>query len=334
MKSKKYKLGVSYFGNRFLKHAREDLADIAECCTYVVHTLSERDLYFHKIALENIFNETRKRDMQVWVDPWGVGGVFGGESFSKFLLDHRRSWQFLSTGEAVHGACLNNPEFRGFIKEWICTVKDLGGEVILWDEPHIYLTLELELGKIYSCACPTCKELFLKKYGEKMPRYRNKKVHEFRVETMKRFLKDVMGFARKKKLVNALTIYAFEGILEYDRLWDMAGSLDEVDIFGCDPYWRWHRNVSPVKHVGYFAEKVVKTCWQYDKEPHIWIQAMKMPKGTEKEISQAVQAAAEAGVRNMAAWSYDGGELLDTAYAQNSRKVWQEVKKAYKKLLK
>ena len=80
MKSSAYRLGVSYFGNRFLKHARRDLAEIAECCSYVVHTCSELDLYFHKIALEQIFNESKKRKLEVWVDPWGLGGVFGGES--------------------------------------------------------------------------------------------------------------------------------------------------------------------------------------------------------------------------------------------------------------
>lgn len=333
MKTSRYQLGVSYYGNRFLKHAKRDLADISECCTYVVHTCSERDLYFHKSALANIFEETRKRGMRVWVDPWGVGGVFGGESFSKFLLDHRRSWQFLSTGEAVHGACLNDPVFRGFVKEWVVSVKELGAQVIFWDEPHIYVTLELELSKIYSCACPTCKGMYMKKYGEQMPKYRNKKVHAFRVETMKNFLQEVMRFAKKKKLINALTIYAFEGILEYDRLWNMAGSLEEVDIFGCDPYWRWHRNYNPGKRVSHFAEKVVKTCWEYDKEPHLWIQGMKFPKGTEKEISEAVLAAADAGVHNMAAWSYDGGELLDPVLSDNSQKVWKEIKKAYRKLL-
>ncbi|MFH1379514.1 MAG: hypothetical protein ABII23_04475 [bacterium] len=334
MKSNEYKLGVSYFGNRFLKHAKKDLADIAECCSYVVHTFSERDLFFHKSAMENIFSETRKRGMQVWVDPWGVGGVFGGESFSKFLLDHRRAWQFLSTGEAVKAACLNNPDFRAFVKEWINNVKDLGGQVILWDEPHVYITLELELGKIYTCTCPICEAKFMKKYAEKMPFQRNRAVQDFRIESMRDFLNEVMAHAKKLKLINALTIYAYKGNEEYDRIWDMAGSLEHVDIFGCDPYWHWHGKHDPEDHVGYFASKVVNTCTKYQKEPHLWIQAMKFPRGAEKTIMQAVEAAADREVTNIAAWSYDGGELLDNVYSEDSRNVWKTVKKAYIKLLR
>lgn len=333
MKSKKYALGVSYFGNRYLKHARNDLADIAECCTYVVHAFSERDLYFHKSAMENIFTETRKKGMQVWVDPWGVGGVFGGETFSRFLLDHRRAWQFLSTGEAVKSACLNHPDFRAFMKEWVRNVKDLGGEVILWDEPHVYLTLELEISKIYTCTCPVCEAKFMKKYAEKMPLHRNRLIQEFRIESMKDFLTDVMAYAKKLKLINALTIYAYKGNREYDRLWDMAASLEHVDIFGCDPYWIWQGRHDPEEHVGYYAAKVSHTCTRYQKTPHLWIQAMKFARGDEKTISKAVQTAVDCNITNIAAWSYDGGELLDNVYSEDSKNVWKTVKKAFIKLL-
>ena len=61
---------------------------------------------------------------------------------------------------------------------------------------------------------------------------------------------------------------------------------------------------------------------------------MKLPKGTEKEIHDAVETASFYGVHNMAAWSYDGGELLDPVYSADSKKVWQNVKKAYRNLLK
>ncbi len=334
MKSKTYQLGVTYYGNRYLKHAREDLADIAECCTYVIHTFSERDLYFHKSAMENIFAATRKRGLRVWVDPWGLGGVFGGESFSKFLLDHRRSWQFLSTGGAVQAACLNNKAFRAFVKEWLVNVRDLGGEVILWDEPHMFINLDLEVSRVYTCVCPDCEKRFINKYDEKMPLHRDANVQEFRIETMTDFLRDCMAYAKKLGLTNALTIYALRGIREYERLWDIAASLKDVDIFGCDPYWRWNKRSDPEKHVGYFAEKTVQTCKRFRKQPHVWIQAMKFPRGTEKEILTAVQTAAECGVRNIAAWSYDGGELLDPVYSEDSANVWSMVKKAYLKLLK
>ena len=42
-------LGISYFGNRILRHFRRDLEDIrARHFTYVVHTFSENDQVFYK----------------------------------------------------------------------------------------------------------------------------------------------------------------------------------------------------------------------------------------------------------------------------------------------
>ncbi|MBD3272658.1 MAG: hypothetical protein GF384_09005 [Elusimicrobia bacterium] len=332
MKGRSIQTGVAYFGNRFVNHARDDMARIAECCTYVVHTFSEQDLYFHKQAMESIFSETKKNKMDVWVDPWGVGGVFGGESFSKFLLDNRRAWQILSNGESVQSACLNNTRFRAFMKEWVTNVKDLGADVILWDEPHIYLTLDAELDKVYTCVCPVCKEQYERTYGHEMPSQRNQYIQDFRVRTMKDFLRDCMGYARKKGIKNALTIYALTGIPEYDRVWEIAGSLPEVDIFGCDPYWRWNRSKKPVEHVGYFAYKVAKTCWENSKEPHVWIQAMKLAHGYEHEIGKAIDAAYENAVRNFAAWSFDGGALLDNVSSSDPETVWKEVRKAFMRI--
>src|SRR5262245_29210319 len=120
------KTGAAYFGNRFLAHAKEDLAVLSGCCDYVVHTLSEHDLYFHKAALATIFAETRRRGLELWVDPWGLGGVFGGESLSRFLLQHPDDWQVVSNGKRVPNACLNSRAFRDFVKEWVLTAADMG----------------------------------------------------------------------------------------------------------------------------------------------------------------------------------------------------------------
>ncbi len=41
--------GVSYFSARTLRHARDDLRDIAEHgCTYVVHCYTETDLSYYR----------------------------------------------------------------------------------------------------------------------------------------------------------------------------------------------------------------------------------------------------------------------------------------------
>jgi hypothetical protein len=323
------KLGVSYFGNRFLSHAQHDLKRIAGCCDYVVHTVSESDLRFHKSALAKVFAETRRHKLEIWADPWGLGGVFGGEALSKFLIDHRDSWQVMSNGRLMPLACLNRPEWRSFVREWVLSVRDMGAQVILWDEPHIALDLESEMAGVFSCACAVCKDLFKKTYGEPMPLKLNDRAREFRRNSLKSFLTDVMAFSKTKELKNALCLYAFKGYKEYDQLWDGAAALADLDIFGCDPYWRWRGKHDPFTHVAEFSTRVVQSAELNKKQSQIWIQAMRLSSGAEVEIAPAISAALQTGVTHIAAWSYDGGELLDTVLAENPAEVWRVVEQSF-----
>ncbi len=322
-------LGVSYFGNRFLSHAKTDLDRLAGCCDYVVHTVSESDLSYHKSIMSKIFNETRKRGLEVWADPWGLGGVFGGEAYSKFLLDHRKAWQVMSDGRFVPGACMNRPEFRSYVMEWVLSVRDMGAQVIFWDEPHMVFDLDSEWDGIYSCTCEICQQAFKKKYGAAQPPRLNEHAREFRRDTIKNFLGQLMAFSKSKGLKNALCLYAFKGNAEYDLIWKEAASAPDLDIFGCDPYWRWRSRQDPEAHVKDFSKRVIDATKPFNKQTQIWIQAMRLPAQAESEILRACQAARDEGISHLAAWSYDGGELLDTVLSERPQEVWDTVQKAY-----
>ncbi len=325
------KFGVSYFGNRFLSHAREDFKRISASCDYIVHTVNETDLVYHKAVLARLFHESRKVGLEVWVDPWGLGGVFGGEASSQFLLEHRKSWQVMSDGRHVAAACLNRPEWRSYMKEWILSVRDMGGQVIFWDEPHVAFDFESEWEGIYSCFCEECQQLFKRKYGTLPLNKLNDQIREFRRDTMRSFLQEGMAFARSKGMKNAICLYAYRGHAEYDLVWKGAAELPDLDIFGCDPYWHWRfkRDVTP--HVTEFSEYVVETAKANKKSSQVWIQAMRLPTGTEHQIGDAVEAAVKAGITHVAAWSFDGGELLDTVLSERPDVVWSEVEKAFQK---
>jgi hypothetical protein len=327
------KTGAAYFGNRFLSHAEEDLARMAECCDYVVHTFSEDDVHFHKKVLSQIFAATRRRGMEVWADPWGLGGVFGGEALSRFLLDHPDDWQVLSDGRRVPAACLNRRAFRDFVLEWVHTVQNAGAQVILWDEPHIYFRWGLEWDGIYSCVCPACQSLFREKFGRRLPLRLDAEAEEFRRQTITGFLTEMMEGAHRGKLVNALCLYAYEGHDAYDKIWTALSTLAPLDIFGCDPYWRWPPFQNPpAAHVERFSKKTVDAGRSLGRGSQVWIQAMRLPRGAEPEIEAACQAAARAGATHLAAWSYDGGALLDTVLAEDPARVWATVAQAFKAL--
>jgi hypothetical protein len=323
------KTGVAYFGNRFAGHAHRDLAVISHACDYVVHTVSESDLHYHKAALAKIFAETRKWKLEAWADPWGLGGVFGGEALSKFLLDHPDQWQRYSDGRAAPAACLNSRLFRNHVKEWVAVAADMGAQVVFWDEPHFSFSWPLEWEGVYSCVCPRCQDLFGETVGGSLPALLAPDAADFRRRTLRGFLREMMAYAKKKGLKNELCLYAFEGYRPYEDLWNDLAGLAEVDIFGCDPYWRWSRGRrDPVKHVTHYAKKLLATA-RPDQGTQVWIQSMRLPAGTEPEIGRAVRAAAQAGVSHLAAWSFDGGALLDPVLAENPDRVWSETARAF-----
>jgi hypothetical protein len=328
------KTGAAYFGNRFLSHAERDLDELASCCDYVVHTFSETDLQFHKAAVSKIFAATRRRGLEAWADPWGLGGVFGGEALSKFIQDHPEERQVLSDGRVPPAACLNSPAFRAFLREWTLTVLESGAQVIFWDEPHVHFHWDLEWEGVYSCVCRRCRALFKKKFGSDMPKRLNPDARRFRLDTLAGFLREAMIFARRKKMRNALCLYAFEGHEDYENLWNALAAIPELDVFGCDPYWRWPpRRPRPVAaHVAHYAEKTVASVRGAGKGSQIWIQSMRLARGRENEIEAACQAAARAGATHLAAWSYDGGALLDTVLAEDPAQVWAATARAFRKV--
>jgi hypothetical protein len=148
---------------------------------------------------------------------------------------------------------------------------------------------------------------------------------------MKDFLVEMMAYAKTKGLKNAVCLYAYKGHEEFDLIWREAAALKDLDIFGCDPYWRWRGKKDPAVHVGEFSKYTVEHAKLNGKESQIWIQAMRLPSGTEDEIEKAVKACVDSGVTHVAAWSYDGGELLDTVLAENPEKVWSAVEKSFSK---
>ncbi len=334
--------GAAYFGNRFRSHARRDSDVLKGCCDHVVHTVSETDLYHHKAALRRIFEETRRRGMEVWADPWGLGGVFGGEALSKFLLDHPEDWQVFSDGRRVPAACLNRERFRNFVKEWVLNVKEMGAQVIFWDEPHLFFHWNLERRGEHACLCPACQELCQKTLGGPLPPRLTDRARDFRRRTLRSFLDEMTAFARENGLRNALCLYAFEGYGDYDRLWEELSSLPALDIFGCDPYWRWlpvrwpalfsakiRKLNTAAAYVGHFSRRVVERAAPAGKAGQIWIQAMRLPKGKEGEILPACRAAVQAGVAYVTAWSYDGGALLDPVLSEDPALVWEWVARSF-----
>ena len=73
-------VSVSYFGNRMPRHFIErDLPEMVQMgCTFVLHTFSEYDMDYYSGAVAEMVAASKHAGLDVYLDPWGVAGVFGG----------------------------------------------------------------------------------------------------------------------------------------------------------------------------------------------------------------------------------------------------------------
>ncbi|MCD6317678.1 hypothetical protein J7M02_01270 [Candidatus Aerophobetes bacterium] len=344
------KIGVSYFGNRILKHVKEDLQNIVEhSCNYVVHTFSENDLKYYKETMQDIIKVSHNLGLEVYIDPWGVGGVFGGEAFSNFLLENPDVWQVTSNGTAVPIACLNNEKFKEFLKGWISVAVDLGSDVIFWDEPHLYINklMEDKLNQ-WACLCEICKQKFKQKFNYEMPTEFSQDIVKFREESIVNFLTEMSAFAHQKGIKNAVCLLPIENPIFGVKNWDKVCGIETIDIFGTDPYWisfeqkaalmgfggKVLKSLEVGKFVGYFSQKTQDLCKKYGKEGQIWIQSFKIPEGREQELTIAIDTAYNVGIRNIAAWGYDGCKSMSSIRSDRPDIVWEILGKAFRKILR
>jgi hypothetical protein len=63
----------------------------------------------------------------------------------------------------------------------------------------------------------------------------------------------------------------------------------------------------------------------------LWILNFNIPKGEEDHIRQAIEAAWQAGIRNIAAWSYFGASYIKLR-AEDPQAVWKTLGECYHRL--
>ncbi|MBI4641594.1 MAG: hypothetical protein HY731_12920, partial [Candidatus Tectomicrobia bacterium] len=297
--------GVSYFGVRNPTHFLQDLLDIkASGFDYIIFTFSEDDQKHYKDTMKECFDLTHREGLRVWVDPWGVGGVFGGEAFTFIGAWERDAQQVLSNGEKIPVLCPNSSLLIEHLKKWIDTASEIGGDVTFWDEPHFFITRGTQRDQgIWSCRCQECQRLFQERYGTVMPLVQDEWIKAFQADSLLRFLTTLTDYAHERGMQNALCLLPdYEQIGNLPEIWDRFGQISSLDILGTDPYWVIHKQ--PLEHVRVFARGVRKVTDQYKKGHQMWIQAFRIPAGEEENLVKEIEILIEEGIENIAIWSY------------------------------
>lgn len=328
------KTGVSYFGNRMLNHYLEDLKDIkAHNCNFVLHTFSENDYFFYKDTMKDFVKASQDAGLEVYIDPWGVAGVFGGEADWRWLPKNIDASQIRNDGMVLGIACPNNEKYRTFMRDWTKVAMETGADVVFWDEPHFYIPGWAGHPKeMWGCCCNVCKELFRDRFGHDMPKEKNEEVIIFQEARLFDFLKDLCDTVKSNnpKIKNCICLLPHKDSIAG---WSKFVSIPSLDIFGTDPYWVG-TNETVTNYVKHFSDPVAKLSKDFNKEGQIWVQAFRIPKGEERDVATAIDVAYNSGIRNITAWAYRACGFMSHLHCDDSDKVWKIIGEKYGEKLK
>ena len=314
------KLGVTYLGNRFVRHfAERDLPEIVDAgCDFVVHTLSEHDLAFHSGESAGLIAATHDAGLEAWADCWGLGGLFAGEAFSDFLVRHPESWRTRPDGERVPVACPNAPAFRELLGGWVEAAAAAGADAAFFDDP-------MPPGADEACACGACEQamsayLREREAGQTFPQW-----------SIARLISGACADARARGMRAVVGVLPGSPEQGADILEQQLAAARAADVVAVSPLWRAHgQPVAP--YVAAACARVVAACRESGQEPMAWLQAFGIPAGWEGEIAQAVEAMADAGVAIISTWCYGAGEQMTAIRSERPREAWAAVAAAYRRL--
>jgi hypothetical protein len=288
---------------------------------------------FYKQGMAEIVKATKDAGLTAWVDPWGVGRVFGGEAFSNFTGQNPDSVQIANDGVLTHCACPNAPKFREFMAQWIADAVEIGADILFWDEPHFYMPSWIG-GRpgTWACICPHCKAKWDEMHpGKPFPTSLDadlKAARDVWLHDLLRFLTDKTAEHGIKSGVCLLPMGANHPDVAED--WESIAALPNVSIIGTDPYWLFAgKEYTLDNYVRPHAEKIMALAKKYNRGAQMWLQGFRVPAGREKELIDAVKVFTDAGCRDVATWGFDACKHISWIRPDNPDLVWATVKEAY-----
>lgn len=326
-------LGTAYIANRIVRHVQKDMAKLRRLgFDFVVHTFSEFDLQFQQGNIQKIVAVTHQAGLKAYLDPWGVGNVFGGEAYSDFVTVHfQDACQVLDNGEQVFLACPNAPAFKAYMDFWTDAALESGADGVFWDEPHFnhpdYLKGRADH---WACRCPHCQQQYANLYNRPMPTIEDSTVLAFKRSSIIHFLEKLTIKVHQAGKTNILYLPANIPVVVAREDWTPYAQLSSLDILSTGLYWTMAQQ--PVQMVADYALIINKLAQCYQKDHWYWIQNLRIPAGQEKEIQIAMDLCYQNGIRNFALWCFEGGEPESWAACERPQLAWRTAIATYKTL--
>lgn len=325
--------GIVYFGTRDPIHYIYDLEEIlTHHCNFVIHPVSEEDIDLYHKSLAEIFDITKKAGLVVIVQPWSFGNVFNGYGGSKFVLEHRECWQILSNSQSVPAACMNNPEFATFLKQWINRIVELGADGIVWENPHYYIFKNDNKLLQWGCWCNYCKKLYLQKFYHRLPKGIGEEIKLLNECTIASFLKELCDYSKKKHLINIVCLSPIYAKNLSMSSWHLVCEIPTLDIFAANAYW-YYSQFNADSFVKGVAKKLSSVCDEHKKKSQLWIQNFRIIAGEEKHIKRAIEICLNEKIDSLVGWSYYGSRVVSALRCQNPRVVWDILGDMFKRFV-
>jgi len=328
------RFGVSYFGVRDPRHARRDLDEIAEAgFRAITHTLSEHDLRFHADDVARLVEESRRRGLEVALDPWGVGGLFGGEAYSERALVDLDARQVDADGTSVPAVCPSSAAAGALLRRWTDTALAMEPDWIFWDEPHFYLGAFRDGPAAPCCRCPACREAWRRDHGgrDELPPEGRPELAAFRTASLRGLLERTIAGSASGRTRHALCLLPrgeFAGAGSDD--WSAFASVRGLARLATDPYWM-DRPVDPAEYTRRHARALRELCERTGHEMEVWVQGIRIPAGREQDLLRATEAAVECGAALVSYWSFRGTERMATLACGAPDAAWSAMKEAVRR---
>ena len=311
--------GVSYFGVRIPRHARRDLADIAaRGYTAVLHTFSENDLAYYRGTMAELVSASHELGLEVQMCPWGLGRTFGGEAESRWVTFHPEACQVLDDGRRVATACLNQPSYRAFCKEWADAALEAGADYVFWDEPHWTVPAHVGIDdpERWACCCERCRVLA---GGEPTP--------EFREASLVDFLREMVAHVAGRGGQNTICLLPLTDGPHGISDWDAVASLPGLNVLATDPYWK-NFDEEPGSFVGRFAQLLGETATRHAVRPQMWLPSFGLMRDDIPDLEAALAATRAAGIDDVWTWGYEACAHMTLLATPDSSLVWEAVTRA------
>ena len=318
--------GCSYFGVRIVRHVRRDMGDLAaRGYTGVLHTFSENDLAYYRETMREIVDASHAVGLSVQLGPWGLGRTFGGEAESRFVAFHPEACQVLDDGRRVAAACLNQPAYRAFCKEWADAALAAGADAVFWDEPAWVVPAHVGVDDAarWSCRCERCAELF----GGPLPPELTPEAQAFREASVVDFLGELVAHVADRGGRNTVCLLPATGGAHGISNWDDVASLPGLTTFATDPYWKhWGEPAGPF--VRRFARLLHETCTRHGVGAQLWLPSFGLARDEIPELEAAAAAARDEGVDDLWTWGYEACGHMSALATPDAPLVWEAVSAA------